>query len=152
MLKKILLAVIIIGVAAVAILGYGTYKVADETLKEQEPKLRHYIQLDEAAQNKYLVENIDELLTKVDLDNDGKPEKKEQIAKLKKLNTQPEIQSALIDLGRSFMAVGITVSDPIVKDLSADDKAKYQKEADEFKARAQKYSELVEAADPSFKN
>ncbi len=151
MIKKILLVVFVLGVIIVAFLGYGTYKVADEVWKEQEPKLRQYVQLDEAAQNKFLLENIDELLTKVDLDKDGKPEEKEQIEKLKKLNTQPEIQSALIDLSRSFMAVGVTISDSILKDLSADAKAKYQKEADEFEARAKKYSELVEAADPSFK-
>lgn len=151
MIKKILLVVVVLGVIIVAFLGYGTYKVADEVWKEQEPKLRQYVQLDEAAQNKFLLENIDELLTKVDLDKDGKPEEKEQIEKLKKLNTQPEIQSALVDLSRSFMAVGVTISDSILKDLSADAKAKYQKEADEFEARAKKYSELVEAADPSFK-
>lgn len=151
MIKKILLVVFVLGIIIVAFLGYGTYKVADEVWKEQEPKLRQYVQLDEAAQNKFLLENIDELLTKVDLDKDGKPEEKEQIEKLKKLNTQPEIQSALIDLSRSFMAVGVTISDSILKDLSADAKAKYQKEADEFEARAKKYSELVEAADPSFK-
>ena len=149
MIKKILLVVVVLGVIIVAFMGYGTYKVADEVLKEQEPKLRQYIQLDEAAQNKFVLENVDELLSKVDLDNDGKPEDKEKIHKLKQLNTQPEIQNALANLGRSFMATAIMLSEPIVKDLSADAKAKYQKESDEMEARLEKYSKLVEAADPS---
>ena len=151
MIKKILLGVVILGVIGVAIMGYGTYKVADEVLKEQEPKLRQYMQLDEAAQNKYIIENVDELLSKVDLDKDGKPENKETVERLKKLNTQPEIQSALADVGRSLMATAIMLSDPIVKDMSADVKAKYEKESDAFEARADKYSKLVEAADPTFK-
>ena len=37
MIKKILLGVVILGVIAFAIIGYGTYKVADEALKEREP-------------------------------------------------------------------------------------------------------------------
>ena len=151
MIKKILLGVVILGVIAFAIIGYGTYKVADEALKEREPQLRQYLQLDEAAQNQYILENIDELLSKVDLDKDGKPEDKEYFARLKELNSQPEIQKALIDAGRAVIATGIMLSEPIVNDMSAEVKAKYQAESDEFEARIDKYSKLIEAADPSFK-
>ena len=151
MVKKILLGVVILGLIAFAIIGYGTYKVADEALKEREPQLRQYLQLDEAAQNQYILENIDELLSKVDLDKDGKPEDKENFARLKELNSQPEIQKALIDTGRAVIATGIMLSEPIVNDMSAEVKAKYQAESDEFEARIDKYSKLIEAADPRFK-
>ena len=151
MIKKILLGVVILGVIAFAVIGYGTYKVADEALKDREPQLRQYLQLDEAAQNQYILENIDELLSKVDLDKDGKPEDKENFARLKELNSQPEIQKALIDAGKSLMAVAIMLSEPIVNDLTPELKAKYQTESDELEARIDKYSKLLEAADPSFK-
>ena len=151
MIKKILLGVVILGVIAFAVIGYGTYKVADEALKDREPQLRQYLQLDETAQNQYILENIDELLSKVDLDKDGKPEDKENFARLKELNSQPEIQKALIDTGRAVIATGIMLSEPIVNDMSAEVKAKYQAESDEFEARIDKYSKLIEAADPSFK-
>ena len=151
MIKKILLGVVILGVIAFAVIGYGTYKVADEALKDREPQLRQYLQLDEAAQNQYILENIDELLSKVDLDKDGKPEDKENFARLKELNSQPEIQKALIDTGRAVIATGIMLSEPIVNDMSAEVKAKYQAESDEFEARIDKYSKLIEAADPRFK-
>ena len=153
MIKKILIGLVIlsaiVGVISVGLMGYGTYKVADEVIKAQEPKLRHYIQLDEAAQNKYILENVDELLAKVDLDKDGKPEDKEKIQRLRKLHAEPKIQSALIDLCRSFMATGIMISDPIVKDLSADAKAKYKKESDQLEASLDKYTQLVDAVDPN---
>ena len=153
MIKKILIGLVIlsaiVGVVSVGLMGYGTYKVADEVIKAQEPKLRHYIQLDEAAQNKYILENVDEILVEMDLDKDGKPEDKEKIQRLRKLHAEPKIQSALIDLCRSFMATGIMISDPIVKDLSADAKAKYEKESDQLEASLDKYTQLVDAVDPN---
>lgn len=152
MLKKILIGVVILGAILLAIFGYGTYKVADEVLKEAEPRLRQYIQLDEAAQNKYILDNMNELFTKADLDKDGKPEDKEKLQRLMKLNEQPEIQKAFIDVGRSVIAGFILLSEPIVKDMSADTKAKYEKESKDFEARADKYSKLVEAADPTLKD
>lgn len=152
MIKKILLGLVVLGAIGIAIMGYSTYKVADEFLKEKEPQLRQYIQLDEAAQNKYILDNVNELFMKVDLDKDGKPEDKENLKRLMKLNEQPEIQNAFVNVGRSVLAGAVLFSDSIVKDMSADVKAKYQKEADEFEARADKYSKLVEAADPTFKS
>ena len=95
--------------------------------------------------------NVDELFAKIDLDKDGKPEDKEKLARLKELNSQPEIQKALIDAGKSLMAVAIMLSEPIVNDLTPELKAKYQTESDELEARVEKYSKLIEAADPSFK-
>ena len=151
MIKKILLGLVVLGAIGIAIMGYSTYKVADEFLKEKEPQLRQYIQLDEAAQNKYILDNVNELFMKVDLDKDGKPEDKENLKRLMKLNEQPEIQNAFVNVGRSVLAGAILYSDSIVKDMSADVKAKYQKETEEFEARLNKYSELIEAADPSFK-
>ena len=152
MLKKVLIGVVILGAIVVAFLGYSTYKVADEVLKEAEPRLRNYLQMDEAAQNQYILNNFNEVLPEVDLNKDGKPEDKERLQRLMKLNEQPEIQKAFIDVNRSSLAGLILSSDSIVKDMSADDKAKYEKEAKEFEARADKYSKLVEAADPTLKD
>ena len=152
MLKKVLIGVVILGAIVVAFLGYSTYKVADEVLKEAEPRLRNYLQMDEAAQNQYILNNFNEVLPEVDLNKDGKPEDKERLQRLMKLNEQPEIQKAFIDVNRSSLAGLILSYEPIVKDMSADDKAKYEKEAKEFEARADKYSKLVEAADPTLKD
>ncbi|MBR0288115.1 MAG: hypothetical protein IJQ82_03975 [Selenomonadaceae bacterium] len=152
MIKKILIGVVILGFILFALFGYGTYKVANEALKEHEPQLRQYLQMDEATQNKYILDNMNELFTKVDLDKDGKPEDKEKLKRLMKLNEQPEIQKAFIDVGRSTLANIIMLSDSIVKDMSADIKAKYEKESEEFEARADKYSKLIEAADPTLKD
>ena len=145
MWKKVLLAIVAILVAGGAVMIYGTYKVVDDAIKEKEPMLRQYVQMDEAAQNKYILDNVTEMLAGIDLDKDGKPEEKEQLELLKKANANPEVQPALIDLGRSFVASVVLASEPIVKDMSAEVKAKYQKESDEFETRLTKYSKLLEA-------
>ena len=146
MWKKILLVIVVILAIIGAFTLYGTYKVVDNAFKAKEPQLRQYMQLDEAAQNKFIIDNFTELLEGEDLNKDGKPEDKEQLELFKKANANPEIQQALADVGRSLMAKAILMSDAISKDMSADVKAKYQKESEQFEARADKYSKLLEVA------
>ena len=152
MWKKVLLTIVAVLVAGGALMIYGTYKVATEALSEKEPQLRQYLQLNEEEQNKYILEHAQELLAQIDLDNDGKPEEKEQLELLIKANDNPEVQKALVDFGRSLMAAAITASEPIVKEMSDDVKAKYEKESDEFKTRFEKYAEIVEKVEPRLKD
>ena len=151
MLKKFLIGAVVLGVIVVALMGYGTYKAVDEKLKEKEPQLRQYLQMDEAGQNKYILDSMNEIFDKIDFDKDGKPEDKEEIERLLKLNSNPDIQNALVDVGRSVVASAIMLSEPIVKDMTSEIKAKYEKEVEEFESRADKYQKLVEAADPTLK-
>ena len=146
MIKKALLTIIAILIAGGALMMYGTYKVIDQTLTEKEPLLRQYVQLDAAAQNKFISDNVSELLAGVDIDKDGKPEDKEQWELFMKANDNPEIQAAFVQVGRSLMAATILLSEPIVKDMSADIKTQYQKESDEFDVRLDKYTKLLEAS------
>lgn len=146
MWKRILLTIVAVLVAGGAVMLYGTYKVVDDAFKAKEPQIRQYVQLDEAAQDKYIVDNFTELLNGIDLDKDGKPEDKEKLELLKQANTNPDIQKALVEAGRSFMASAVLMSDPISKDLSADVKAKYQQESDQLESRLERYGKLLEAA------
>jgi len=153
--KKILIVFAIIGVIAVigfvvlGALGYGTYKIADEALKLHEPQFRQYLQMDKAAQDKYILDNMTELFLDTDLDKDGKPEDKEKLERLMKLNEQPDIQKAFIDVGRSTLAGFILLSEPVVNEMSLEVETEYQKEYDELGLRLDKYLKLVGAADPS---
>lgn len=151
MLKKILLTIVLFALVAIGFVGYGSYKVVNDTIKNKEPQIRQYIQLDEAMQNKYIIDNVSELLTDIDLDNDGKPEDKEKIKLLMKANDNPEVQQALINLGRSFMASVILSSDSILKDLNENLKDKYQQESEKLKANLEIYSSIVEKIEPALK-
>ena len=151
MLKKILIATVILGIAAVAFIVFGSYEVVKDAIKEKEPQIRQYVQLDEAAQNKYILDNCRDILKEIDLDKDGKPDDKEQLELLMKANENPAVQKSLVDLGRSLMAKAIMASEPIVKDLSADAKAKYQQESDNFKASFKTYADIVKKVEPRIK-
>ena len=146
MWKKVLFGIVALLVVGGALMIYGTYKVVDDTLKEREPQLRQYMQMDEAAQNKFILDNATELLKGIDLNKDGKPEDQENLERLKQANTNPEVQQALAAVGRSFMASAILFSDSITKDMSEDVKTKYQKESGEFDKRIERYTKLLEAA------
>ena len=144
MLKKILIAVLILGVIAVAFIGYSSYRLADEVIKEQEPELRQYIQMSEKVQNAYVLEHAKDIISRAKLY--AKPEEKASLELADKTKDDPAVQKALLDFGRSFMAMLIVHSDAIAKDMSADVKSKYQSEADKFTASLDAYSNALEDA------
>ena len=153
MLKKILIGVIVLFIAGAALMTYGTYKVVDEGLddfvKEKEPQLRQYLQLDEAAQNKFVMEHGAEFLDMIL--KESKPEEKADIEFFQKANQNPEVQKAFIQLGRSIFAKGVLRSETLSKNLPDDVKAKYQAEADKFTDNFKVYGEIVEQVDEKIK-
>ena len=150
MLKKILIGVIILFIAVAALMVYGTYTVVDETLKSKEPQLRQYMQLDEAAQNQYVMEHAVEIFNEM-MKQDVKPEDKATVERFEAAQQYPEVQQALLKFGRSFFAQAIVHSDALVKDLSADVKAKYQTEADMFKQNFETYADVVNSVTEKLK-
>ncbi len=153
MLKKILIGVIVLFIAGAALMTYGTYKVIDEGLddfvKEKEPQLRQYLQLDEAAQNQFVMEHGAEFLDMIL--KESKPEEKADIELFQKANQNPEVQKAFIQLGRSIFAKGVLRSETLSKNLPDDVKAKYQAEADKFTDNFKVYGEIVEQVDEKLK-
>jgi len=146
MFKKILLVVLVLLAIIGAFTIYGSYKVVDNAIKLKEPQMRQYVQMDEAAQNKYIVDNYVEIMDGVDINKDGTPEQKAELELLKQVNTAPDVRKALVEMGRSLMATAVLMSDNVTNELSADDKAKYKQERDQLTARLEKYSDLIEAA------
>ena len=151
MIKNIIIGVVVLFVAYMV---YATYTVAneviDETLKAKEPQLRQYIQLDEAAQNQYVMDNAVEIFNDM-MKQDIKPEDKDAFERFEAAQKYPEVQQALIKFGRSFFAEAIVHSDALVKDLSADAKAKYQTEADMFKQNFETYADVVNSVTEKLK-
>ena len=149
MLKKILIAVAIVLMAGGAFTVYGTYKVAnlviDENLKEHEPQLRQYVQMNEAQQNEYILTNANEIITASLAD--AQPKDKEGMEALNRTKDDPIVQKAIINLGRSVMAKGILRLDTLAKDMSPEIKAKYQKESDSLKDNFMAYCKVAEEAD-----
>lgn len=149
MIKKILLLVVIIGIVAVALFSYGTYKVADEYVKDHQPQLKAYAQMDESAQDKYVLENADELLAQATAN--AKPDEKEDVNLLQAIKNDPAVQKATTELGRAIMAAAILHSEEIVKDLNAQLKTKFEQEKSQLGERLAKYGEVLDAAEQKLK-
>ena len=142
MLKNILLTIIAILIAGGALMIYGTYKAADEFVKDNEPQLRQYMQMDEAAQNKYVVEHADKFLKEITTE-DVDPEDKEYMELFNEARNYPEVQQALLKFGRSFLAKAILHSDALAAEVKADAKAKFQAEADAFADNLKAYGDVL---------
>lgn len=142
MIKKILLTVVLLLVVGGALVIYGTYKAASDFMTENEPQMRAYVQMTPEEQDNYVLTHAGELLAKIK--DSSKPEDKSNMEKFEMMNKDnPELQKAMIGVGRSLMASVILLSDPIVKEMSEETKAAYQKEADEFSERLDKYEALL---------
>lgn len=150
MLKKILIVIVILLAAVGAFVIYGTYKVVDvtidETVKEHEPQIRQYMQLGAEEQNKYILENADMIIKNIIAES--KPEEKADMELMEKTKGDPDVQKAIIDLGRSVMAKAIL---RLESELSAEVKANYQKEADGLKDKFKRYCDAQEAAEKKLK-
>ena len=149
MIKRALLTIVAILVAGGAMILYGTYKAADDFVAKNEPQLRQYAQMDEAAQNQYVVEHADELLSQAEVN--AKPDEKADVALLNRIKDDPAVQKAVADLGRAIMAAAILHSDAIAQDLNDTLKAKFAQEKSELTNRLEKYGAALEAAEAKLK-
>ncbi|MBQ7453998.1 MAG: hypothetical protein IJS69_02955 [Selenomonadaceae bacterium] len=143
MLKKILIGVVILGIISFGLIGFSTVKVTEEALQQKAPVFRQYMQMTESEQDAYILAHSKELIA--DAMKNSKPEEKADAELIDKTKDDPIMQQAIIKLGRSLMALGIMHTD-IVKDMTADVKAKYQKESDELTIHMETYGKLLESA------
>lgn len=150
MLKKILLTLIAVLIAGGALMVYGTYKAADDFVKNNEPQLRQYTKLDEAAQNEFVKQHEDELLAQISMATTN-PEDKTELALLEKMSEEPDVKKARVELGRAIIAAAILHSDSIVAELNDTLKAKYKDEAESLKTCMTKYYDALDAAEKKFK-
>lgn len=133
----VLMIAIILGVTTCGILH-----VADEYIKEKEPEIRQYVQMNVTEQNTYIEKHMDEIFMSVS--KEIKPEDKDiDKETLEKKKNDPELREAGIQLGRSLMASFAMGSENISKELSADDKTKYQTEADDLEPRIEAYGNIM---------
>lgn len=146
MIKRALLTIAAILVAGGALMIYGTYKAADDFVAKNEPQLRQYAQMDEAAQNQYISEHADEIISQASTEAKS-AEEKSGASFLTKIKDDPAVQKATNELGRAIMAAAVMHSDALAQELNAALKEKFQQEKNELTNRLEKYTEVLEAAE-----
>ena len=145
MIKRALLTIAAILVAGGALIIYGTYKAADDFVAKNEPQLRQYAQMDEAAQNQYISEHADEIISQAAAE--AAPKEKSEASFLTKIKDDPAVQKATADLGRAIMAAAVLHSDALAQELNASLKEKFRQEKNELTNRLERYTEVLEAAE-----
>ena len=168
MLKKVLLIVMTVFITGGAIMAYGTYKLlgvtVNEMIRRQEPQFVQYMQMNEADQSKFIIDNSDDILTTVFfmrwtgtdkddfvLDSNDKfvdiiAEEEATVKLMNDTKDDPAVQKAFVEFGRSCVAKLIMHSDAITNNMDADTKAKYQKESDEINIHFEQYCKVLDAA------
>lgn len=137
MLKKVLIAFGILAIIGIIGLLFVGNKI-DTAIKEREPEFRQYLSMTAEEQNAYIEQNMNNLMQMIMTEADEKGR-----AAFEKIKNDPELHAAAIEFGRSIVAGLIMASEPIVKDMKEDIKARIQAEADALEARSDKYSELM---------
>lgn len=141
MLKKVLIAFGILAIIGIVGLLFIGNKI-DTAIKEKEPEFRQYIQMTVEEQNAYVEKNMNDLMQWTMRNAD-----QERKILFDRITNDPEIHAAAIEFGRSVVAGLIMGSEPIVKDMTEDIKAKIQAEVDAMDARSDRYSELIKKYD-----
>lgn len=145
MLKHIFIGFALFAVIALALVAFGVYKVADKALQLKEPQLRQYMQLSDADKDAFIMSYNDETLSQIAADPNATPESKVEAEIYMRNKDNPELKTATINMFRSLIATAIIHSDAIVKDMSADVKAQYDKEADKLSDSLEKYDDVMKA-------
>ena len=148
MLKNILIGVVVLGILVMIYLGAATYFVAQDMLAEKEPQLRQYMQMTEEQQNEWIQTHADEIFELMQAKPDDPAVDKERLEIFKKANTDPAVQKALVQFGRSAVAMAIVHSNALVQDMSDAVKSKYTAEAEEFEKRFEIYANTAKAVEP----
>ncbi|MBR4695302.1 MAG: hypothetical protein IKR65_01790 [Selenomonadaceae bacterium] len=136
--KKILIAVVILGVIGIGFAGYGLYKMGTAYKEKIEPDMKQYVQMTKEEQDKYVITHMEDLLVAIQSGND-----KDLQSDLDAVRNNPEVRQAGIDWGRSICASLIDMSDDISEGLSEEAKALYKAEAEAGEKRSDKFTKLL---------
>ena len=136
--KKVVIGIVAAGVVGLGFFTYGIVKLSNNVMEKLEPEMKQYVKMTTEEQDKYVIDNMENLLLKLKQFDD-----EDSIGLIK---TDPAVRQAGIDVGRSLCASVIVDTDSIAAELTPAEKEKYKKEAAEAEARNDKFSKEMERA------
>ena len=134
--KKVVIGIVAAGVVGLGVFTYGIVKLSNNVMEKLEPEMKQYVKMSTEEQDKYVIDNMENLLLKLKQFDD-----EDSISLIK---TDPAVRQAGIDVGRSLCASVIVDTDSIAAELTPAEKEKYKKEAAEAEARNDKFSKEME--------
>lgn len=150
MLKKILIFIGILAVLGIVGIVFVGNKI-DSKIKEKEPEFRQYVTMTTEEQNAYVQKHFDEVFSFIRDDLSDKESSLRDKASLQQMESDPAAMQAQIAMGRSLVAMFILDNENIAKDLTPEQRAAFQAEADQFESNTDKYNDFIEKYFPQSK-
>ncbi len=145
--KKILIGVFVLAAIAVGLIGFGIFKAHKAYTDKIEPDMKRYVTMTRQEQDQYVLSKIGDLYGFVSQMDDSAKGK----AAYDALMNDPAARQASLDWGRALCATIIKDDKDISAALSAADRAKYEKEAEDFDEKNQRFQKELERISPKIK-
>lgn len=145
--KKILIGVFVLVVLAVGAVGFGIFKAHKAYTEKIEPDMKRYVTMTQQEQDQYVLSKLEDFYGLAYQMNNSEEGKKAVEA----MRNDPAIRQAGLVWGRSLCATIIKDSSDISANLSAAEKAKYVKEAEDFDDKSKRFQKELERITPKKK-
>ncbi len=145
--KKILIGLFVLIAIGVGLIGFGMFKGYQMYTEKIEPDMKRYVTMTKQEQDQYVFSKLGDLYGFVDRLDDSEKGKAVHEAMM----NDPAARQAGLEWGRALCAGIIKDSKEITATLSAADKAKYEKEAENFEAKNQRFQKELERLAPKKK-
>ncbi len=143
--KKLLIGAAVLAVIVVGLVGYGVFKAGQVYTEKIEPDMKRYVLMKPQEQDEYVLSRLVELYDMV-YQKGTKNEQNKAAAEAMKNN--PAVRQAGLVWGRALCASFVKNSEEIFKTLSAEDKAKYSREAKDLDDKGEHFAKELEKVLP----
>ena len=126
--KKILIGVFVLAVVAVGVTGFGLFKGYQAYKEKIEPDMKRYVTMTQQEQDAYVMSKMGDFCDFL-YQRQSSDEKR---SRLEAMENDPAVRRAALVWGRGICAAIIKDNWSISSTLSAADRAKYEREADDL--------------------
>ena len=145
--KKILIGLFVLAAIVVGLIGFGMFKAHQAYTEKIEPDMKRYVTMTRQEQDQYILTKMGDLYGFVDRMEDSAKGK----AAYDAIMNDPVARQAGLDWGRALCATIIKDNKDISDTLSAADKVKYLKEAEDFEEKNKRFQKEMERIFPKKK-
>lgn len=142
--KKILIGIFVLAVIVFGLVGFGIFKAHQAYTEKILPDMKRYVTMTEQEQDQYVLSKLGDLYRFAYQINDSAAEKETFEA----VQNDPAARQAGLVWGRAVCANIIKDDKNISPTLSAAEKAKYEKEAEDLHEKGERWKKEMERVAP----
>ena len=142
--KKILIGVFVLAVIVISLVGFGIFKAHQAYTEKIEPDMKRYVTMSQQEQDEYVMSRLGdfyEFVYQIDHSEKGR-------VAFEAMKNDPAFRQAGLAWGRSLCATIIKDNKELSSTLSAADKAKYAKEAEDLDDKGKRFGKEMKRIAP----